>query len=49
MLLDYNEIHKKQIFSGLDIAETRVKRSGQFHIFNSMINIFIFRCTEPET
>ena len=49
MLLDYNEIHKKQKISGLYIAESRVKRSGQFHIFNSMINVFIFRCTEPET
>ena len=32
ILLDYNEIHKKQKFSGLDIAESRVKRRGLFHM-----------------
>ena len=26
ILLDYNEIHKKQTFNTLDIAESRVKR-----------------------
>ena len=32
ILLDYNEIHKKQIFSVLDIVESQVKRSGLFHM-----------------
>ena len=32
ILLDYNEIHKKQKFSALDIVESRVKRSGLFPI-----------------
>ena len=32
ILLDYSEIHKKQIFSALDIVESRVKRSGLFHM-----------------
>ena len=32
ILLDYNEIHKKQKFSAPDIAEPRVKRCGLFHM-----------------
>ena len=32
ILLDYNEIHKKQKFSALDIVESRAKRCGLFHM-----------------
>ena len=32
ILLDYNEIHKKQKFSALDIAKSRVNRCGLFHM-----------------
>ena len=32
ILLDYNEIHKKQQFNALDIVESRVKRCGLFNM-----------------
>ena len=58
ILLDFNEIHKKQ-FSAFDIVESRVNTCGLFtcnlcwhdstSFFTSMINIFTFRCANLET
>ena len=39
-----DEIHKKQKFGVFNIFQSQGKR-----FFNSMINIFIFRCADPET
>lgn len=32
ILLDYNEMHKKQKNSALDIFESQLKRCGLFHM-----------------
>ena len=59
ILSDYNEIHKKRKFSAFDMVESRVELRFVWHVtwvdtivlsfFNSMINIFILTCVEPET
>ena len=53
ILLDYDEIHKKQKFSVPDIVELLVNRCGcnfcwhnSTSFFTLMINIFIFRCAD---
>ena len=54
--LDDNKIHKKQKFSALDIFESLSMWSVscvncveiRTIFFNSIINIFVFRCADPE-